>query len=111
MSRQCPICGDWIYDWENRPHVCKPKHLLLHDYYGDDWDDAFEVYAFDHEEAAEKWADETQCDWDYCLLDGAHIDVQVKSVSDGEVKTLRLTGESVPTYSAEEIAATKEALS
>ena len=55
----CPECDEMTYDGTTlmgNPHRCSPKFEVLHDDDEGEWDRAQTVYAYDHDDAATKAA-------------------------------------------------------
>lgn len=63
------------------------------------------IDADDEAEAAEKWADRSDCEGDYLIVSGheAIVSVRREGLSIGPVKSFRVIGESEPVYHAEEL--------
>lgn len=63
------------------------------------------VWARDAETAAEKWAEDDDCSSaDYLIVGGDPARVKLVNVATGEAFEFRVTGEAVPTYSAQALA-------
>lgn len=97
---RCSDCGK--YDWIDR-HRCAPAFDVwsMED---DDEDCATKVYAFNAEEAAREWADEEDPERDYSIVSGNDELVAVRQHgTDDDPQFFRVSGESVPSYSAAEV--------
>lgn len=73
--------------------------------YHDDYmgsDDFKVIEAFDHEQAAEKYAEYYDSDGDYSVVGGSNILVKVEG-PDGDARFLSVSGESVPSYNASDV--------
>lgn len=69
-----------------------------------DWDYASSVRACDHEQAAQKWAEERDQEGDYSIIgDGEHGPVWVRLESEEAFKIFNIFAESCPSYSASEV--------
>lgn len=84
--------------------VCLPAWIVR----AADDDSAFDpkpIHASDAGEAAEKWAERDDSYGDYSIVGGNEIEVLVRPYDEPDAKPLRfrVTGESVPTYTADEI--------
>lgn len=117
----CRNCGEYIYEstaaLHGRLHQCPPEWELIAE-------DELEhisvpgrtcrppewtlVYAYDEEAAAEKWAEEYDCNGDYAIVGGSPAVVYTRKVADedfiGPTRARRwsVSGESRPHYSADE---------
>ena len=100
MSEQCKLCNEYIYEWQDHiRHHCVTWQFK-HEYWGDDWQDRnFKKY-WDHEQVAEKIADDSFHD-DPGDPNGFEFDVQVKNPK-GEVKRFIVTAEPDVIFSARE---------
>lgn len=123
---RCRVCDQYYFDDEW--HKCPPTFLVwCHDYDGD-IHNAVKIRAHDHEQAAEKWAEQDDSYGDYTIIGGSdatvfvarasqydevmeqlaqegEIDDDDPSVPPGvEVKKFLVSGESVPQYTARELA-------
>ena len=97
----CATCEEYEYG----THECNPSFLVWSE---DDSDesDATTVYAIDHECAAERWAEDDDCNSaDYSIVSGNPATVSVRSIKDGSLMRFKVTGESEPVYSANELPA------
>jgi hypothetical protein len=97
----CDICGGYIYS--SREHKCPPVFEVQEiEYHGEDeWE---EIRAVDEQDAAEKYAEKSDCDSaEYSIVSGSDAEVWVRKKGDSEVKKFMVSGESVPTYHADEI--------
>lgn len=83
----CKACGRYT-GWLSA-HTCPPEFEVLdHNYTGDDWDDAYKVREADHEDAAQKAAEEMD---DSCG-EGPHERLlQVRKVGETEVVQVKVT--------------------
>ena len=100
MNR-CPKCDEYIYESSILSHKCHPIFLVWES--ENDETDAREVRAFDEESAAEKWAEEDDCNSaEYDIISGNDVEVTVKA-PDGTIKKFKVSGESVPQYHADEV--------
>lgn len=104
-AERCPTCEEWVF---SKYHKCSPVWLVAivegEEQPADD--DYCEVRASDAEEAAEKGAEEGDCNSaEYSILkhyDGDYV-AWVKAADDAKPKRFKVTGEAVPQYYAEEI--------
>jgi hypothetical protein len=93
----CKTCGNFkMFD----SHLCPPAFKCLPE--GETYEET--IYARDAETAAEKYAEQFDSEYDYSILRGTAMRMQVTS-PDGEVSYFEVTGESVPEYSASGIEA------
>ena len=103
-AERCPTCGEWVF---SKYHKCDPVWFVVivegEEQPADD--DYREVRAVDEEEAAEKGAEEDDCNSaDYEIMKGYGDYVAwVKAAADAKPKRFKVTGEAVPQYHAEEI--------
>lgn len=100
MSDMCKTCGAWMMFPES--HRCPPKFDVIDadGGYGDDpWQWAKSIRAHDPCDAAEKYADDSDCEGDYSIVRGSPATIFVRDAS-GEITCWTVTGESVPSYSA-----------
>ena len=95
----CPNCHEFLY--ETFTHKCLPYFMV--------WDaehdesDAYKVFAADEQSAAEKWAEDDDCNSaDYSIVGGDEAEVFVKS-PDGTITKFQVSGEATPQYYAREI--------
>lgn len=99
---RCKTCGEWGFlDPGVLQHRCKPVWKARMDYHDEiDWT---EVRAKDAEEAAEKYAEDYDCNsGDYPILSGrsrGDVIVLVRQ-DDSQIQRFSIEAESVPTYSA-----------
>jgi len=106
MSRydRCSICG--TYGWIDS-HECPPCWRVWEaDSHGED-EDGERIYALDAEQAAEKWADETDAYGDYTIIGGSEATVRVTPDGGGETVWFAVSGES-PQYHARKVEAPTE---
>lgn len=101
MKDVCPTCGKWMMF--PKSHQCPPIFEVIDEDggYGDEdpWQWASKIYARDPETAAEKWADENDCNGDYTIIRGNEAKISVRA-ADGTITRWIVTGESVPEYTA-----------
>lgn len=70
--------------------------------------DARKIDAFDSEHAAQMWADREDSDSaDYAICAGRWEPVVYVRAPDGEVTMWRVCGETVPSYSSEQVGVTR----
>lgn len=93
---RCPRCNELMV-FPTR-HTCKPSWMVWPE--GEDEDGASRIFATDAKEAAEKWADDDDCNGDYTIVRGSPATVYVKD-EDGETRKFEVFGEMVPHYYAE----------
>lgn len=103
-AERCPTCKEWVF---SKYHKCHPVWLVaIVEGTEEPVEKAYrKVRAFDEEEAAEKGAEEDDCNSaEYSVLKG-HGDyvAWVKAAADAKPKRFKVTGEAVPQYYAEEI--------
>lgn len=98
----CPTCGKFMMYPDS--HRCPPKFIVWDPEDGEMAEVGHEVRAADHESAAEEWADQTDCERSYCILNGNDVVVHVVLLGEPAetAKRFRVSGESVPQYHAEE---------
>lgn len=96
----CKTCGDFMLN--PKTHVCDPAFLVWYPEYGQTEEDgARKVYAADHEQAAERWAERNDADTcDYAIVGGSEVVLHVKKAGEDEVKKFTVTGRSEPVYDA-----------
>ena len=94
----CRVCNGYLY--EN--HRCPLKYRVWNPENGDEEDGAL-LYAQDHEEAAEKWAELEDQYGDYCIVGGSEVTVKVRLGGEQDIQEFCVTGESVPMYHAERV--------
>ena len=91
------------HHWDGHAHRCPPAYLAWCPDLDEDEDEAIALYAVEAEEAAEEWAERQDADSaEYGIVVGEPATVHVRA-PDGTVTVWRVTGESVPSYSAEEV--------
>ena len=99
---RCSTCNEIVWKHERRPHECKPVFEVNYEpWYGEDeWQ---EVFAYDHEGAAEKWGDDSDSNsGEYDIVSGKSSPVvKVRKKGEDEIQEWVVTGEAVPQYSAE----------
>jgi len=91
--------------YPHKEHTCPPAWRVYEPENDPGMVEPYKIYARDPEEAAEKWADQHDSDYDYEILEaGADGPGMVLAVDtqDGK-KWFKVTGEAVPQYSAEEM--------
>ncbi len=80
--------------------------LSIQWYRNEDWSEASEVMAQDHEDACTKWAQEDDEEGDYTIIrEGSHGPVLVRELTeagDAPIRKFNIFAESCPTYSASE---------
>lgn len=78
--------------------------ILYPDYHGIEWDNCATITAFDHEEAAEKWAEYDDQRGDYSIIGrGESESIHVREEGSMDIKTFKVFAESCPHYSAKEL--------
>lgn len=100
MITNCKTCGGITYNGKNylgHPHICPPKWLVWYPEEGREF--AYTVFAHDAEDAAMKWAVQTESDREYWLEEM----VCVALASESEHKVVRVLGEHEITWRAEVI--------
>jgi hypothetical protein len=98
---KCPKCGEYIFEYEQNHHKCKPCFLVWG--VDDAEENAYKIHACDEESAAEKWAEDDDCNSaEYSIVSGDTAEVFVKSPN-GTIKKFEVSGEAIPTYTASEI--------
>ena len=101
--QKCGTCGEW--GWFNSKfmaHQCKPAWECRMETGDDDW--WTKIYARDGEEAAEKFADQWDCEggeYSICSQTNGGAVVLVKKLGDPTFERWEVHGEMVPHYSAE----------
>lgn len=97
QSGECPRCKEWKLYRDGctckRFECAKPWRNEVHDL---NWS---EVYARDSEEAAEKFAEESDCDGDYTIIRNGSAEIWTRD-GDGLVEKWDIEAESCPTYTA-----------
>jgi len=96
----CPRCREWkLY-----PEKCRCQRFEV----SEPWQDKVEdgqwgsVYAVDAEEAAEKFAETSDCDsGEYSIIRAGSGEIWTRD-KDGNIQKWGITAEAVPTYSARE---------
>lgn len=99
----CAKCDNWMMFPDS--HRCPPKFEVIDadGGYGDDpWRWAKTIYAHQPDDAAEKYADESDCEGDYTIIRGSPATILVRD-SQGNVTHWEVSGESVPSYTAHAI--------
>ena len=101
----CKKCDVFMFD--KYTHICTPEWLVWCIETGENITDAITIHAIDAQEAAEKYADDNDCHFDYMFLeggeDGCVVAVCKKEDFDNggaNVYRFRVFGESVPQYTA-----------
>ena len=99
--RQCLKCGEYLY---TSYHKCAPGWLVWQ-LDGEDENDGLTIYGIDEQDAAEKWADRTDCYGDYWIVQGGNPIVCVRraDADDAPIAYLAVEGETVPQYHAQEM--------
>ena len=97
---KCPICQKW----DVGQHRCPPSFIVWCEDQGETEEDGITIYAYDHESAAEEFADQYDVETaDYSIAAQKwEPTFTVKGLRDGGVKRFIVTGETVPSYSATE---------
>lgn len=103
----CRICLDFLFP-STLSHRCKPIFMVWCPDDEETEGDAKQVRANSHEEAAERWADENDCNSDYRLLHGSAMTVLVRSCDGSGAQMFRVSGEAVPQYQAEPVDANEQ---
>lgn len=95
---RCPTCKDW--DFLGPGHRCKPVfRVWSREHHGAD-EDGCAVREVDAECAAERWAEEDDAhSADYTIVGGESVTVRVTG-PDGAVSWWVVSGEAVPSYTA-----------
>lgn len=102
---KCSKCGE--YDFTDR-HRCLPGFLVWHKEEGEE-EFARKVHALDMCDAAEQWAERDDSESaDYLIVSGQDARVAVKDMETGAVGIFIVSGESVPSYSANEVIGLEE---
>lgn len=102
MSDRCPDCKAWLILANDRArHVCPPKFECRADWEDDDaWE---EMFAYDAEAAAEKYAEHYDCTGgEYAIVSNRRGDtiILVRKAEDGAVERFAIEAETVPQYRA-----------
>lgn len=99
MERQCPKCNCFV--WQYGEHICPPRWYVWCPEDGETQEDSRPIYATNAEIAAILWAERSDCYGDYTILEGATPLVHVAPEHNlDDVHHYRVSGESVPTYTA-----------
>lgn len=110
--KACPTCGEYGFINDDRPflaHRCKPAWECRLEANADDADGWYTVHATDAEQAAERYAEQYDCDGgEYAIVSGNFRDeciIQVRKhmgFEDDEPPFERFSveGETVPQYRA-----------
>lgn len=78
--------------------------VLYPSHHGDDWEDCDNIEAFDHEEAAEKWAEEDDQQGDYGIISsGESEEIFIRREGESDIKKFKVWAESCPHYNAREL--------
>lgn len=98
----CRFCGVWSRPEEHR---CPPQWLVWCPDYGQNELDARTVYARDSEQAATKWAEQSDRDGDYSIVGGSSVTAHVRrsDVAGAPVEVCTVMGDSVPQYHAQKV--------
>lgn len=99
MSDQCPICHQWKF---SNHHTCPPL-WEVREVTADSNEDWHNIRAWEASGAAEKYADDYDCHGDYTIIRGTSIKVDVRAFASDKIERFEVTGESVPSYTAERI--------
>lgn len=104
MSTRCTQCNQSLWtSYDEKYHWCKPLFRVWCEEQGDTEDDARDVHALTHEDAAEEWAEQSDLDSaEYSIVKGGDVTVHVRRVGEDSHKTFVVSGEAVPSYSARE---------
>jgi hypothetical protein len=95
---ECTTCGQYVL----HPHTCPPAWLVWDPENGDE-EGASRYYAYDPGVAVEHWAANEDSHGDYLIVQGATVTVLARLAdSDEPVRSFKVTGESVPSYTATE---------
>lgn len=91
-----------MFIWGDRAHTCPPRWQVYEEGYHAGWDDARIVYARQADEAAERYAQESDEGGDYDIVGGRSTPlVHVRLDGDeGEGHAYFVEGEAVPQYRA-----------
>lgn len=104
---RCPTCKEWTFTSGN--HRCAPawecRFVEGGPIYADgEWE---RVHAYGADAAAEKFCERYDCEGgEYAVLNAGDRNpptVEVRNTTLGDVTLYRVVGESVPSYSADEI--------
>lgn len=99
--KHCNVCAEHFW---TAPHRCKPVFHVWCPEHGESAEDARQLRAGDHGAAAEAWAERDDLDSaEYRIVGGLPLTLRVRKDGDAVVRTFRVCGESVPSYSADEI--------
>jgi hypothetical protein len=99
---ECPRCHE--YDWLKR-HRCKPIWLVFNPDHHEDWEEASRIHANSPQAAAEKWAEQDDCESaEYSIVAGTDAAVQVRRLDEPDTDPVWwvVSGESVPEYRGQE---------
>jgi hypothetical protein len=78
--------------------------ILYPNYHGVDWKDCATIEALDHEQAAEKWAEEDDQQGDYTIIGyGGSEEIHVREQGQSDIKTFKVYAKSRAYYSAIEL--------
>jgi len=93
----CNICNDFMLYPDT--HKCPPIfEVCQHEYDPDYW---MKIRARDEAMAAEKWAEQDDCESsEYQIVRGTDTEVWVRKWGESEIKRFMVSGESVPEYTA-----------
>lgn len=98
---RCPVCNDFMFT--SHAHRCLPLHHVWCPEDAETEDDARSIHAHDPRSAAEAWAERDDChSADYRIIGGQEVVVHVRDPN-GRVGRFRVSGESVPEYTAREL--------
>ena len=105
-TSRCQTCHATIFNFAgDRPHECPPAFLVWYEGHGDDPEaDHDVVFASGAEHAVELWADQHDCEGDYCIIGGSDEAVRVRPRTGGPWESYTVTGEAVPRYTAHKTA-------
>lgn len=104
--KSCPICKNYgFFDISSSDlqHKCPPKFECCLESNGEEWED---IYANDHEDAAEKFAERYDSSGgDYSIVNGRHdkVIVLVRRSDEDPVQRFNIEAEMVANYHAREL--------
>lgn len=112
MVSRCPHCSESVFGSMVR-HQCKPSWRVWSPDFFEDSSDSNDRRALDAEDAVLLWAEQTDGEGDYTIVQGAdvvalacltsNIDDDGAVIDPGKVQRFTVTGESVPSYNAIEV--------
>jgi hypothetical protein len=94
---RCKKCGGW--GWIDS-HTCPPIwEARVHE---TKWEEHWhEVYARDAEDAAEKFAERSDCEGDYTIIQTGCAEIEVRKLGETETVIVDISAETVPQYRGE----------